>query len=385
MRTDKTDGLVVFYLYGWIENYGYYNEVFAQQIAEAKASQSEIVFYINSPGGDVLGGANLFDEIKAYPYKTTAIVRGMAASMAAFLLFAFDQVEIGSKSRIMFHQVGGTSNGYMTADQMRELANTIETLTEDYVKESNLKIKVSSEQLETMGLAENTAASEYFRAKIAKGDWWLTPAEAKAIKLVDVIINDPEQDSLPNDAPTATAASATAYYNKVYKPLNAVALSQHQPSSPPPTFKAMSKEALKELGLPEDATEAQILNAIKGLTKKSAEADAIQEEAAEAAIQAAVKSGKILAASVPYFQAKAKQDPKGIIQDMQHLVSANPLANMKRTTDVLNTQASASSDGINNFEDITAMGSDFYEKFKAEEPQKFKALYKKHFGFSPSE
>lgn len=112
------------YLYGEVNNE--LAKYVVQQIGEFRKqwvetgileSEREIIVRINSPGGSIVDGYAILDNLRAMNVKVTTIAEGMAASMGAFLLsvagtkgnrFAFQNAEI------LIHQPLGGAQGQAT-------------------------------------------------------------------------------------------------------------------------------------------------------------------------------------------------------------------------------------------------------------------------------
>jgi ATP-dependent Clp protease, protease subunit len=67
------------------------------------AAGSDVLLYINSPGGDVFEGREMQAVIAAYPGKVTAVVQGLAASAATMVAMAASDTQIVKGSRYMIH------------------------------------------------------------------------------------------------------------------------------------------------------------------------------------------------------------------------------------------------------------------------------------------
>ena len=105
---------------------------------EAQDPDTDIQFYINSPGGSVTDGLAIYDTMQYIKADVSTICVGMAASMGAFLLSA------GAKGKriclpnaeVMIHQVLGETRGQETDIQIeaRHMAKIKKTLTEIIAK-----------------------------------------------------------------------------------------------------------------------------------------------------------------------------------------------------------------------------------------------------------
>ena len=85
---------------------------------DADDPKTEIVLYINSPGGTIHDGLAIYDAMQAISAKVSTVCTGMAASMGAVLLAGGEQGRrfTWPHARIMIHQplVMGTITGRAT-------------------------------------------------------------------------------------------------------------------------------------------------------------------------------------------------------------------------------------------------------------------------------
>lgn len=80
-------------------------EITAKDIrAELKsANGGDVEFHINSPGGFVSEGIEIFNIIRAYEGHTTGVITGVAASMASYLILACNKVVAYDNAIYMIH------------------------------------------------------------------------------------------------------------------------------------------------------------------------------------------------------------------------------------------------------------------------------------------
>lgn len=87
---------------------------------------------INSPGGSIFDGYNIYNEIKSLQERgvvVTATVTGMAASMASVICMACDEVRMVPHARMMIHEASNTVKG--NADQLRAAADLLDGISTD--------------------------------------------------------------------------------------------------------------------------------------------------------------------------------------------------------------------------------------------------------------
>jgi len=83
----------------------------------------DITVKINSPGGSVFEGFAIYNELRQHKAKVTVEVMGIAASAAAYIAMAGDDIRMGLGSFIMVHNAWG-----MVIGNRNDLAESIVTL-----------------------------------------------------------------------------------------------------------------------------------------------------------------------------------------------------------------------------------------------------------------
>ena len=87
--------------------------------------QSDITVKINSPGGDVFEGFAIYNELRQHKAKVTVQVMGIAASAAAYIAMAGDEINIGLGAFMMVHNSWG-----MVVGNKNDLQASIGILTQ---------------------------------------------------------------------------------------------------------------------------------------------------------------------------------------------------------------------------------------------------------------
>ena len=139
---------------------------------DSNGSDSDIMLYINPPGGVVYAGLGIYDTMQTIQSDVATICTGMAASMASVLLAAgtAGKRSILPHSRVMIHQPMGGAEGQ---------ASDIEITAREIVK-------LKGELYEI--LASHTGKPVKQIAKDADRDFWMTSAEALEYGMVDEIV-----------------------------------------------------------------------------------------------------------------------------------------------------------------------------------------------------
>lgn len=127
---------------------------------------------INSPGGDVYAGSEIYTALKDYPGEVTVKITGVAASAASVAAMAGKKVMISPTAQIMIHNVSSYTGGDYR-DHVHEA---------DVLKGWNRSI--ANAYILKSGLPESEVLS------LMNKETWLTAQEAKEKGFVDEIMFD---------------------------------------------------------------------------------------------------------------------------------------------------------------------------------------------------
>ena len=94
------------WLYDWLEW-----DATAPKDVVLPDSGEPIEVHINSGGGDVYAGSEIYTALRSYPGDVTVKIVGIAASAASVIAMAGDTVEISPTAQIMIHNVSTQVNG----------------------------------------------------------------------------------------------------------------------------------------------------------------------------------------------------------------------------------------------------------------------------------
>ena len=118
------------------------NSICAQMLfLEAEDPDSDISFYINSPGGLVSAGMAMYDTMQYIKPDVCTIVMGQACSMGSFLAQAGTpgKRKMLPYARHMIHQPSGGAQGKASDIEIsyKEIMNIKKTMTKLYVKHNS--------------------------------------------------------------------------------------------------------------------------------------------------------------------------------------------------------------------------------------------------------
>jgi ATP-dependent Clp protease, protease subunit len=161
------------------------NRITAQLLLlSAEDSQSDIRFYINSPGGSVTAGFAIYDTMQLIEPDVATYAMGLAASMGQFLLSSGAPGKRYSlpHARILMHQPSAGVTG---------TASDIAIQAEVFGKWKTELAKITAEQ-----------TGQTVEQIIADGDRdrWFTAQEAKDYGFVDHVLSRENQLSTNNSA-----------------------------------------------------------------------------------------------------------------------------------------------------------------------------------------
>jgi len=124
---NASKGTTEIFIYGQIGEWGISGAQFAADLAAVKTP--EVTVRVNSPGGDVFDGITIYNAIKRSGKKCTAVVDGLAASAASFIVQACDEVVMSEGSDMMIHDAHGIAVG--SAEDLRATADLLDKKSAD--------------------------------------------------------------------------------------------------------------------------------------------------------------------------------------------------------------------------------------------------------------
>ncbi len=132
---------------------------------ESENPSKPISMYINSPGGVVTAGLQIFDTMNYIKPRVSTVVMGQAASMGSFLLAAGEPgMRIAlPNARVMVHQPSGGARG-MASDieiQAREILRIRTRMNELYVKFTGRTLKEIEKAMDRDTFLEAEEAMEF--------------------------------------------------------------------------------------------------------------------------------------------------------------------------------------------------------------------------------
>lgn len=343
-------------LYGFIGEYEAIDDAaFITDLRTLENTYTNINIRVNCGGGDVYKGLTIFNAIRNSKATICGFVDGIAASMGAVIIAACSNVQMSKYARYMTHRVRGSNFG--NADEMRNFATQLD----------ELETTIATIIAKRTGLTVEEAKTKY----IVNQDRWISADQALTEKVIDGIY-----DADPVEIP-ATENNAHSLFNAYHKVFN---ISTQKNDN--------MKFIAQLLGLPEDATEAQITIAINALKQNlvTAENAAIAAAKARAAtlITNAIGKKQLVEGDRAAFEPMAESN----YEATEALINKIPAA--KKPGDVINgkdkTVAGAGDDAAEaeTWEALVKQGHEAVANCKKNDTAKYAALYKAHYGFEPN-
>lgn len=136
-----------------------------KELNEAKGEDVEVV--INSYGGDVYSGSEIYTLLMDYPGNVTTTVVGMAASAASLAVVAGRPARISPTAQIMLHNVSSRTEGDYRVHEHE--AEVLKSFNKSVANAYRLKTGLPEEKLlELMGKGGSANLGTYLNAQQAK-------------------------------------------------------------------------------------------------------------------------------------------------------------------------------------------------------------------------
>ena len=172
---------------------------------ELNAGSGDITVWINSPGGDVLAAAQIYNLLTDYPGIVTVRIDGLAASAASVIAMAGETVVMSPVSMLMIHNPATMAMG-----DTEELGRAIEMLGS--VKESIIN-----------AYQAKTGMSRSKLAKLMDAETWMDARAALTMGFADEI--DPPLQG-------GEAGAEPVVFDR--RALEKRIVNHYQPAAPPP-------------------------------------------------------------------------------------------------------------------------------------------------------
>lgn len=166
-----------------------------RQAIEATPAGGDLVLEINSPGGSVLAGSEMYSVLRSNSHiHTRAEIQSLAASAASYLCLGCSEVWISPVAQMMLHLPATSTDGDRGEhlQSIKMLDSTREAILNAY----ELKARDKADRAEFRRMMSATT--------------WLTAQEAVAIGLADGILYQDQSAAVPQNIMAAAGAGIRA-------------------------------------------------------------------------------------------------------------------------------------------------------------------------------
>lgn len=137
-----------------------------------EVDNEDLEVLINSPGGDVYSGSEIYTILKDHANNVDVKIVGVAASAASVVAMAGDSVKISPTAQIMIHNVSSGAQGDYR--EMEHQAEVLKNYNKSIANAYRLKTNLSEKEL----------------LDLMNSEKWLNAQEAKSKGFVDEIMFD---------------------------------------------------------------------------------------------------------------------------------------------------------------------------------------------------
>ncbi|HEL0067069.1 Clp protease ClpP [Streptococcus equi subsp. zooepidemicus] len=136
------------------------------------ADGEDVQVRLNSGGGEVFVGSEIYSALKDYPGNVEVVITGLAASIASIIMLAGDVIKASPLAQIMIHNASWGSYG-----DYRQLKHDSEVV-------ENASISLADMY------AKKTGKQEAEIRELLDAETWFTASSAKEIGLIDDVLYD---------------------------------------------------------------------------------------------------------------------------------------------------------------------------------------------------
>lgn len=190
---------------------------------ELNAGTGPIDVWINSPGGDVCAGAQIYNMLMEYPHDVHVKIDGLAASAASVIAMAGTTVSMSPVALMMIHNPSMMAWG--DAAEMKRAMKSLEEVKESIINAYEIRTDLSRNQI----------------SKMMDDETWFNAKKAVELGFADEVLY---QDGTTNLAGTSITNCAAYAFSKAE--CNASAMAQLAKGEPEPAEPQTEPEPLEE-------------------------------------------------------------------------------------------------------------------------------------------
>lgn len=226
MKTINVNGDIICtdmkWIYDWLEYESCCPADVKNVIAELTDEKEELKVIINSPGGDVQAGQEIYSILKDVKNHVTIEVQSMAASAASMIAMAGDTVKMSPVALLMIHNASTCTSGDYR--DMQHTADVLQTVNTAIMQAYIAKTGKTEDELKDMmdretWLTANQCLEHGFADEIIKDEKpsIITNAMIGRLSVTDEMIAKVKAEKAAKDAEDAAAeAEKAAILNDLY-------------------------------------------------------------------------------------------------------------------------------------------------------------------------
>ncbi len=186
-QTDKADQTVrTLFLNGTIADESWYDDDVTPQLFkdDLYSDTGDVTVWLNSPGGDCVAAAQIYNMLREYPGNVTIKIDGIAASAASLIAMAGDSVLMSPVSMMMIHNPLTMAIG--DADDMQKTIEMLNEVKDSIINAYELKTGMSRTKL----------------SRLMDNETWMNAMKAVELGFADgILYRDADEDDDEDEEP----------------------------------------------------------------------------------------------------------------------------------------------------------------------------------------
>lgn len=185
------NGSAELHIDGEIGGWGIYASELRSQL-KALGDVQSLTVYLNSPGGSVIEGLNIYNLLKRLDAEISIVITGLAASMGSVIAMAGNSIAMAEGTLMMIHNPWGGAVG--EADDLRKVADILDKMKNSLIGTYHAKTDIAREEL----------------AELMSAETWMDATEAQELGFIDAIEGEIDADNVVSiDEAKALVAEVT--------------------------------------------------------------------------------------------------------------------------------------------------------------------------------
>ena len=207
------------FLNGTISETSWYDDDVTPQIFkdELMSGSGNITVWINSPGGDCVAAAQIYNMLMEYPGNVTVKIDGIAASAASVIAMAGTRVCVSPVSMLMIHNPMTFAFG--NTAEMQKAIDMLGEVKESIINAYEIKTGMSRAKL----------------SRLMDAETWMNANKAVELGFADEVLQRDSLEDVEPQAASAMAYSRAEVTNSLMEKLSARCRIELKPAEPKTT------------------------------------------------------------------------------------------------------------------------------------------------------